>query len=87
MSGFRVDDRHGVPCKFRILGRGELAFVQVGERSLTFELLAGPAVIFAKSIRRWDDGTRVTEAERDDIIEVASRCLISIGATAVEVVR
>lgn len=86
-TGFRLADRHGVPCKFQVLGRGELAFFQRGELALLFELLAGPAVIFAYSIRRWDDGRQVTEAEREDIIDVASRCLQAMGATQVQVER
>lgn len=86
-TGFRAQSRDGVPCKFQILGRGEMAFFQLGERALLFELLAGPAVIFAKTIRRWDDGSRVTDDEREDIIEIASSFLTSKGAAHVEVVR
>jgi hypothetical protein len=86
-TGLRVDNRDGVPCKFQILGRGEMAFFQLGERALLFELLAGPAVIFAKSIRRWDDRSRVTDEEREDIIAIASEFLTSKGAPHVEVVR
>lgn len=86
-TGFRTQTRRGEPCKFQIVGRGELAFFQLGERGLLFELLAGPAVIFAPTIRRWDNNQKVSEDEREDVIEVATRFLLSKGASAVEVVR
>lgn len=86
-TGFRKQTRSGEPCKFQILGRGEMAFFQLGERGLLFELLVSPAVIFAYSIRRWDDHQRVTDEEREDVIDVATRCLKEKGADHVEVVR
>jgi hypothetical protein len=87
VSGFRTQTASGRPCRFQILGRGEVAFFQLEERALLFELLAGAGVVFAYSIRRWDDGAKVTEAERDEVVEVVARCLRELGAERVEVVR
>ncbi len=86
-TGFRTQTRHDAPCKFQILGRGEMGFFQLGDRGLLFEVLAGQGVLVASSIRRWDDSKAVTDEEREDIIEVVVRCLIQQGAERVEVVR
>lgn len=86
-TGFRERTAAGEDCKLQILGRGEVAFYQRGDRALLFELLAGHGVVFADSIRRWDDGKKVTEAEREAVVAMATRALQQLGAAAVEVVR
>jgi hypothetical protein len=85
-TGFREQASDGTAVKIKILGRGEVAFYQRGERGLLLEVLAGRGVLFAKSIRRWDTGEKVTDAERAQIVEDVSRVLKKLGATEVEVV-
>jgi hypothetical protein len=65
-------DADGRPFRFRIVGRGETAFYQEGERALLFEVLVGAGVISRRSLRAWDDGKRVTEQERDRIVAHAA---------------
>jgi len=86
-TGTRDRTAAGEECKFKILGRGEMAFYQQGDRALLMEVLAGYGVIFAYSIRRWDDGKKVTHEERETIIEVVSRIMHQRGHEQVEVVR
>jgi hypothetical protein len=85
-TGFREQARDGSAVKIKIIGRGEVAFYQRGERALLLEVLAGRGVLFAKSIRRWDNGKKVTDAERAQVVEDVSRVLEKLGATEVKVV-
>ena len=86
-TGSRERTASGEECKFKILGRGEMAFYQQGDRALLMEILAGYGVIFAKSIRRWDDGKKVTPEEREVVIDVVSRVMRQRGAEDVKVDR
>lgn len=77
----------GEACRIKILGRGEVAFFQQGARALLLEVLAGRGVIFAPSIRRWDDGKKVTDDEREVVVEIMSRVMEKLGTDEVRVVR
>lgn len=77
----------GEQCRIKILGRGEMAFFQQGARALLLEVLAGQGVIFAPSIRRWDDGKKVTDQEREVVLDTMTRVMEKLGATEVRVVR
>jgi hypothetical protein len=46
----------------------------------------GRGILFAESIRRWDTGEKVTDAERAQIVEDVSRVLEKLGAAEVKVV-
>ena len=86
-TGVRAEAASGRSYKFQIVGRGETAFVQLGDKGLLFESLVGQGVVFAATIRRWDDRSPVTDDERDDIVQIASSYLADKGATEVDVVR
>ena len=66
--------------RLRVLGRGEMAYYQLNERALLFELLAGQGIVFAKSIRYWDNGRRVTQEEKAVLIQRLEEYLRSLGA-------
>lgn len=86
-TGFRERTAAGEDCKLQILGRGELAFYQQGDRALLLEVLAGRGVVFACSIRRWDDGKKVTDEEREVVVEMMTRVMTALGFEQVEIVR
>jgi hypothetical protein len=86
-TGYRERTTAGEECKLQILGRGEMAFYQQGDRALLLEVLAGRGVVFAYSIRRWDDGKKVTDEEREVVIEMMSRVMQKLGHEKVEIVR
>jgi len=86
-GGYRECTAEGEECKVEILGRGEVAFFQLGERALFVEILAGRGVVFASSIRRWDDLKKVTDEERETVVEIMVRAMEHMGAKQVEVVR
>jgi hypothetical protein len=86
-TGSRGRTASGEECKFKFLGRGEMAFYQQGDRALLMEVLAGYGVIFAYSIRWWDNGKKVSPEERETVIEVVSRIMRERGAEEVKVVR
>lgn len=86
-TGVREHTAAGEECRVRILGRGEVAFYQQGDRALLMEVLAGYGVIFAYSIRRWDDNKKITDDEREVVIEVMSRVMHKLGHETVEIVR
>lgn len=66
-------------CRMKILGRGEVAFYQRGERALLFELLAGRGVVFRHSIRVWDTGERVSAQELELVLAHATDALRQLG--------
>ena len=86
-TGFRERTAAGEDCKVQILGRGETAFYQQGDRALLLEVLAGRGVVFADTIRRWDDGKKVTDEEREVAIDVLTRVMQKLGHAHVEIVR
>lgn len=86
-TGFRERTPAGEECKIQILGRGELAFYQQGARALLLEVLAGRGVVFAGSIRRWDDAKKVTDDEREVVIEMVTRAMKQLGHERIEIVR
>lgn len=84
-AGLRVRVGGSEEYKFKILGRGEMAFYQQNDRALFLEIdrLGG---IFEKSIRRWDDGTKVTPEEKKVIIERVAAFFKSRGIEDFKVV-
>ena len=72
--------------KLKILARGEQAFYQQGDRATIFELIAGQGLIFRDSIKRWDDGKKISDAERDLIVERVAAYLKAKGAATIKVV-
>jgi hypothetical protein len=84
---WRIVDVDGEPRvgRVRVLGRGEVAYCQLGAVALLAELLPSPAVVFAESIRRWHDGSAVTECERGAVIVLLAGTLTALGATHVEI--
>lgn len=53
----------------RFLGRGEVAYVQSGTQAMLVEAFPGAGVISRSSIRGWDDGTRPTHNQCEEIIQ------------------
>lgn len=85
---WRVVEVDGEPRVGRVtlLGRGELAFCQLGAFALLAELLPSPAVVFAESIRRWHDGSAVSGSERSAVIGLLCDALRALGAPHVDIV-
>ena len=86
LSGYEVPDIDGQPCRIKILGRGEMAFFQVGDRGLLMEVIAGEGAILKKSIKEWDSGARVTPTEREKIVERMIAVMNQLGWDEVKVV-
>lgn len=53
----------------RLLGRGEVAYVQRGPKAMLVEAFPGIGEISRKSVKQWDDGTRPTDNGREEIVE------------------
>jgi hypothetical protein len=83
--GLRVRVSDSEEYKFKILGRGEMAFYQQNDRALFLEIDPRGG-IFEKSIRRWDDGKKVTPEEKKVIIERVTAFFRSRGIEDVRVV-
>lgn len=86
-KGYIEQSGDGQQCNVKFIGRGETAFYKQGDRALLFEVLAGRGVIFAYSIRRWDNRKKVTEEERETIIDVVTKVFKQKGFDKVEIVR
>ncbi|WP_224240703.1 hypothetical protein [Hyalangium gracile] len=69
--------------RIKTLGRGEMGFYQQNDRALLFEQIAGYGIIVKKSIRRWDTGEKVTEAEREVIVQRISDYMKATGIETV----
>jgi hypothetical protein len=63
----------------RFRGRGEVAYIQLGNRALLMEAFPGYGVLIRKSMRWWDDGSRVSESERDAIATVLFEVFRELG--------
>lgn len=85
-EGYTETGPDGEKCRIKIIGRGEGAFYQRGDRATMFEAFAAYGVILADSIRWWDDGRKITDEERQHIVEMTSRRLKQGGAEKIEVV-
>ncbi|MBT9556989.1 MAG: hypothetical protein IV100_13215 [Myxococcales bacterium] len=85
---WRSADVDGEPRvgRVKLLGRGELAYCQLGSFALLAELLPSPAVVFAESIRRWHDGSAVTLGERNAVVVLLCDRLRALGAAHVDIV-
>lgn len=59
-------DKTGI-CYIRILNRGEQMFYQENDRAFICEISVLHDIVFSKSIKKWDNGEKVTEQEKNDI--------------------
>ncbi|MBZ4400129.1 hypothetical protein [Myxococcus sp. AS-1-15] len=85
--GLRVRVSDSEAYRVTALGRGEMGFYQQNDRALLFEFSAGFGFIVKKSIRRWDDGKKVTDAEREVIIQRIADYLKAGGAQHVKIIE
>ncbi|AKF85884.1 hypothetical protein MFUL124B02_17920 [Myxococcus fulvus 124B02] len=85
--GLRVRVSDSEEYRITALGRGEMGFYQQNDRALLFEFSAGFAFIVKKSIRRWDDGKKVTDAEREVIVQRIADYLKAGGAQHVKIIE
>ena len=68
-TGPRVEINKEQGYKIRIINRGECLFYQEGDRAVICDLDIKGYTIPVKSIKKWDDGKKITEEERDRIKE------------------
>ncbi|MFY1831920.1 hypothetical protein ACN47A_38750 [Myxococcus fulvus] len=85
--GFRVRVSATEEYRIATLGRGEMGFYQQNERALLFEFSAGFGYIVKKSIRRWDTGKKVTDAERNVIVQRIADYLRAGGTEHVKIIE
>lgn len=56
--------------KIKILNRGEQLYYQSEDKALIFEIgLLPKIVLFTKTIKKWDNGKKVTDEERSILYE------------------
>ncbi|WP_343534800.1 hypothetical protein [Pedobacter sp.] len=63
-----IKEEDGTFYKIKILGRGEELFFQKNNDALICDISARFAVIDPKSIKRWDNGTKIADEERQLIL-------------------
>jgi hypothetical protein len=85
-TGFRESDGER-DYKVQFVGRGEMAFFQEDDRAMLINVLAGRGTIFESSIKRWDDGKKVTPEEKQRVIEKVGNALKKLGADEIRVVE
>ncbi len=84
-EGFEARVGETETYRLQILGRGEMAFYQEGGRALLFEIDPRGGIL-SRSIRRWDDGLKVTNEERAVVVDRMSAYLRSRGVEDVRVI-
>ncbi|MEN5232472.1 hypothetical protein [Sphingobacterium faecium] len=68
-GAYVIDAVDGYRYKLKILGRGDELFFQKDDDALICEIVARYGVINPKSITRWDNGEKISDEERDFILE------------------
>lgn len=63
----------------RFLGRGEVAYVQSGPKAMLVDAFPGIGEISRKSLKQWDDGTKPTDDEREEIVEAFFEVFRKLG--------
>lgn len=63
----------------RFLGRGEIAYVQSGSKAMLVEAFPGIGVVSRASIKQWDDGTKPTHDQREEIIQAFFNVFQKLG--------
>ncbi|WP_313492027.1 MULTISPECIES: hypothetical protein [Sphingobacterium] len=61
-------EKDGTTYKIKILGRGEELFFQKNDNALICDISARFAVIDPTSIKRWDNGSKIYDEEREAIL-------------------
>lgn len=61
-------DNDAIVYKIKILGRGEELFFQKGDDALICEISARLAVIDPKTIKKWDNGNKISDEERTLVV-------------------
>ena len=69
--GPRVEINEIENYKFRIVNRGDQLFHQEGDRALLIQMNPYDYAIYTELIRKWDNDQKVTEEEKNLIIERA----------------
>jgi hypothetical protein len=71
-KAYKVECESGADCYARILHRGEQLFFQQGGKAIICEISVTEGLLDMKSIKRWDDGSKITDAERESIKQCLS---------------
>lgn len=66
-GAYEIKDNGGI-YKIKILGRGEELFFQKGDDALICDISARFAMIDPLSIKRWDNGSKISDEERTLIL-------------------
>ena len=66
-------DSEGNIYRIRVLGRGENLFFQENEKCLLCEIDARNAVIFTKSIKKWEPKTKMSSEEKKRITNLIEK--------------
>lgn len=79
IGGFSGVSARGFTWRFRVLGRGESAFFQLGDRAMYIDIDARIGSVSRKSIRCWDDETIATDDESEAILEAVRQAFRELG--------
>ncbi len=66
---YEIKEEDGTHYKIKILGRGEELFFQKNDSALICDISARFAAIDPLSINRWDNGCKISEEEREGMLE------------------
>lgn len=73
-SAYRLELVDGGDCFIRILNRGEELFYFQAGKGLICEISAAHSLIYAQSIKKWDDGTKIGIKEKEAILNNILTC-------------
>lgn len=65
----RFTDGDNTKIGILILNRGEQMFYQENDKGFICEISARNSIVFTKTIKKWDNGKKISTEEKDKIIE------------------
>ncbi|HVI48245.1 MAG TPA: hypothetical protein VM802_25480 [Chitinophaga sp.] len=68
-TGAMIEDNKTGGYKIRVIERGERLFYQQGNRGLLCEIQIRNGAIFSESIKEWDNNEKVTQEEKNLILD------------------
>lgn len=66
-------DHNGNVYRIRVLGRGENLFFQENDKCLLCEIDARNAIIFTKSIKKWEPNIKMSPEEKKRVIDLVEK--------------
>ena len=83
-NGVKFNAKSGDPCWIWILNRGEQLFFCTKGKAIICEISTAYDFLEVKSIKKWDDGTKISDDEKRIILQTISDFWLSRNGTKIK---